>query len=284
MGTQEDKMEAYFQPSKEMFSIIAPYLKKGEKCKISNLIELNGKLYREVVIYKRSMAAFRDEPKGYMYIDAENKVVSSKNIQTELAKLAYFYETFYSSEKGSGILAAFQDEDNFEGDRAVFREAAEGLDYLNKQEIENALKIKQVINIIPKLREKSNIEMSKLSNFAAEDLQNNVPFSQETVDKLYPVYERILELNFEKVKLIASVQDYCDEVKDAADKTRKKFKVRFDQKIVVPLVRASDQISYFRRIIRTYKSVLNFSNTQYLRFLNDVNKKKIDQRIDMIIE
>ncbi|MBL4938152.1 hypothetical protein JK636_20775 [Clostridium sp. YIM B02515] len=277
-------MEAYFKPSKEMLSLINPHMKKGEKCKVSNLIELNGKLYREVIIYKRSLTAFRDEPKGYLYIDLDNKIVLSKNVQRELAKLAYFYETFYSSEKGSGILAAFQNEDSLEGDKAVFNEAAKGFDYLHSQEVTNALRIKHVINIIPELREKSNIEINKLSKSASEALENNTPFNQEVLDSLYPVYERILELNFEKIKLIASVQDCCDEVKDAAEKIKKKFKVRFDQKIVVPLVRAADQVSYFRRIIRTYKSVLNFSNSQYLRFLEDINKQKVEQRFNMIIE
>jgi len=66
------------------------------------------------------------------------------------------------------------------------------------------------------------------------------------------------------------------------EKERKKLNVRFNQKIVIPIVKASDQISYFRKVIRTYRRVLNMNTSQYIRFLEDINKNKIEERINLI--
>ena len=275
-------MSVYIETSEEIKNVIKPYIKKGESFKSSNNIELNGKTYREIVFYKKGFAIFKGEPQAYIYLDSNNKLVSIENMQKELARLAYYHELFYSNEKNIGILAALQSDDDFQRDKANFKEAIEGLDYLNSLGVPNVLRIKQVIYKLTDLKEKSNYEINKLSQLVDDAKEQGLPFNEEILERIYPTYEEVLRLNFERVRLIGTIEDCCDEVKDAADKNKKKLKIKFNQKIVLPLMKASDQISYFRRVIRTYRSVINMNTSQYMKFLNDKNKEKIEQRVNLI--
>jgi hypothetical protein len=275
-------MLTYSLPSDDMMNLIKPYIKKGEICKISGEIELNSKLYREVIFSKRNLKSFKNEHQGYLYIASDNSILCSKNVQKELAKLAQYYEVFFSEKKGEGILAALQTEGDLERERGHKEDICKGLDYLSKEGVEDAVRVQEVINRLPKNKEEINLKVNELSSEVNKVNETKLTFNEELLQKLYPVYEDILRLNFEKVKLIGSIADCCDYVKDQAEKKRKKWKIRFKSNLVGPLLRVSDEISYFRRVIRTYEKVLNMNASQYIKFLNNLNKEKIENRASMI--
>jgi hypothetical protein len=275
---KEFSMLGYSELNSEIADMIKTYTKKGETCKISGEIELNNKFYREVIFTKRNLKSFKNEQQGYLYIDSDRNIITSKNVQKELAKLAHFYEVFFSGEKGLGILAALQAEDEVEVSRANKEGIEEGLDFLATQGIEDASRIKNVVNSLPKLREQSNKKINELAILVKEAKEQMNTFNDELLQKLYPEYEDILRLNFEKVKLIGTLIDCCDYVKDQAEKIRKKWKIRIKKNVVGQLLRVSDEISYYRRVIRTYEKVLNMSTSQYMKFLTNLNKEKAEAR------
>jgi hypothetical protein len=275
-------MLAYTELSDEIMNLIKPYMKKGEACKISGEIELNGKLYREVIFSKRNLKSFKNTQQGYLYIASDMSLLCSKTVQKELAKLAQYYEVFFSGEKGEGILAALQTEADTERERGHKENICNGLDFLIGEGVEDAGRVKEVVNRLPEFREKINLKVNELSSLVQNVKETKLTFDEELLQKLYPVYEDILRLNFEKVRLIGSIADCCDYVKDQAEKKRKKWKIRFKSNLVGPLLRVSDEISYFRRVIRTYEKVLNMNASQYIKFLNSLNKEKIENRASMI--
>jgi hypothetical protein len=275
-------MFGYVELSDEIMNAVKSYIKKGEIVKISGEIELNGKYYREVVFSKRNLKSLKNHQQGYLYIDGNNEIVSSKNINRELAKLAHFYEIFFSGEKGLGILAALQAEGEQVTERAHSEEIVQGLDFLYGEGVSEAQKVKEVIKRLPASRERTNSKVNELYLLVNDIKEKNLIFNEELLQKLYQVYEDILKLNFEKVKLIGTLSDCCDFVKEQAEKKRKKWAVRFTKKVVGPLLRASDEISYFKRVIRTYANVLNMTTSQYIKFLNNMNKEKIEARANLV--
>jgi hypothetical protein len=275
-------MFGYTELPDEIINLIKPYIKKGETCKVSGEIELNGKLYKEIIFYKRNLKSFKNEQQGYIYITHDNSVVSSKNIQNELAKLANYYEVFFSGDKGTGILAALQAEGVMETERSHKEDVVRGLGFLAEEGVSDAARIKEVFNSLPDLRVKSNVRINELSERIQQAKEGNQIFNQGLLEILYPAYEDILKLNFEKVKLIGTLADCCDYVKSQAEKKRKTWNIRFKSKLVGPLLRVSDEISYFRRVIRTYEKVLNMNTPQYIKFLNNLNKEKIENRANMV--
>lgn len=275
-------MFGYIDLPGEVRDSVSSFIKKGEVCKLSGELELNGKAYREVLFSKRNLKSFKNEPQGYVYLSSDNSIVSSANIQKELARLAHYYELFFSGEKGIGILAALQTEEDMEREKGHKEDIVKGLDFLSEEGISDAERVKKVVTSLPDLREKGNIKINELLSRINEIKSDNKNFNEEQLQKLYPLYEDILRLNFEKVKLIGTLSDCCDYVKNQAEKKRKKWKVRFKSIFVGPLLRVSDEISYLRRIIATYEKVLGMNTPQYMKFLSNLNKEKIENRANMI--
>ncbi|MCM0650598.1 hypothetical protein NBE98_19715 [Clostridium swellfunianum] len=275
-------MLEYKELSDETIEIIKTYVKKGESCRISGQIVLNNKVYREIIFYKRNLRTFRNENQGYLYLDENNSIVSSKNIQKELAKLAQYYDVFFSDGKNGGILAALQTEEQLEREKGHMEDIITALEFLSSEGIEGAVKIKDVVYKLPEAREKANKKVNELALLIKNVREENNTFDEAVLQKIYPVYEDVLKLNFEKVRLIGTLYDCCDYVKEQAERQRKKWKIRFKSKLVGPLLKLSDEISYFRRVIRTYEKVLNMNTSQYVKFLNNINKEKIENRFNMV--
>lgn len=270
--------------SDEQKSIINSFIKKGEDFKELGNLEFNGKTYKEIVFLKKGLKLFGSGPAGYIYIDSDsdsdNKVVNSKNVIKELSRLAYFSEAFFSSEKGKGILASLQSKDDVQSDRIEFEEISRGLDFLKEEKIEGTDKVKHVVKKLPDLKEIIDKGSKKLEE--AIDKYRDRPFGEDSLKVIYPLYEDILRLNFENVKFISSLSDVCDNVQVEAEKKRKKWANRVKKNVVGRLMRVSDKIAYFKRVIRTYGDVVNMTTPQYLKFLSDMNKDKIEARSNLV--
>lgn len=266
--------------SDEQKIIINNFIKKGEDFKELGTLEFNGKTFKEIVFLKKGLKLFGSGPSGYIYIDSDNKIVNSKNVIKELSRLAYFSEAFFSTEKGKGILPSLQSKDDVKSDRLEFEDISRGLDFLKEEQIEGTDKVKHVVKKLPDLKEVMDKESKKLEE--AIDKYRDRPFGEENLKDIYPIYEDILRLNFENVKFISTLSDVCDNVQVAAEKKRKKWAIRVKKNVVGRLMRVSDKIAYFKRVIRTYGDVVNMTTPQYLKFLGDMNKEKIEIRSNLV--
>lgn len=273
-------MSTYIEPTVEINKAIQPLKKKGEEFKVSGLINYAGKNYREVIIYKKGFSLVKKEAEGYIYLDEENNVLKSKNVICELARLANFYEVFFSNENGAGIVSALQNEGNVLREKSEFEELITVLDGLGIEGVREAYEMKNVMSKLLELRQHSNEIIGDLVNDIEALNDKEFVFNDEMLEELYPKYEAAIKQNFEKVKLIASVKNNCDYIKDMADKKRKKLSNRFSRKITAPLLKLTYEIGYFKRVIRTYEKVLDMSSSQYLKFFNNMTKEKVATRCD----
>lgn len=212
-------MPVYEEPSKEMMILLEKYLNKNEICKVSGSLELNDKIYKEIIFFKKTF--FKNEKTGFLYVDEYNNFVHSKNIQNELAKLGHYYELFYSEDKTYGFISALLNMEGLERTNEDIKDIIKGLDFLKSQGVENTENIKNVSIKLLELRLKINEAVEKIS-----DLVNQMqykPFNKEKIQILYPLYEEILKLNFQKVKLISTLENYLDYVKKMAEKKKRRF-------------------------------------------------------------
>lgn len=275
-------MLGYTEIDKEIIEGLRQFKKLGENCKISGAIDLNGKSFREVIFTKKSFGKLKLEIKGYLFLDYENKIVTNKSILNDLMKLGYYYEIFFYDDKGTGILSALKTQGDIQRDKSSLEEVVNGLDFLLEQKVYAAERVKGVIIRMPNLRENNNSTLEELSNLIKEMRKLNLNFNEEMFNKLYPYYEEVLKANFETVKYIATLQDCCDEVIREAEKKRKKWAVRIKSKAVGLLIKVSDELSYYKRLILIYSSILNMNSSQYVKFLKNLNKERIEERINLI--
>jgi hypothetical protein len=275
-------MPAYFEITDDIKEIIKPYIKRGEKFKVSGDIEFNGKNYREVIIYKKGLMFFSDEVVGYIYISFDNSIVTSTNVLKELSKLGHYYEVFLSEDKKKGIVASLETKDDVESSRREMEDISSGLDFLRDEGLVGTDKVKYVVKTLPDIKAAMDRKTDELSEKIEKFKERSVAFSEDILKELYPIYEQILVTNFDNVKLISTIADVGDEIQVAAEKKRKKWKVRAKKNIVGKLMRVTDKIVYFKKVLRTYSNVVNMSSSQYLKFFKDLNKEKIETRFKLV--
>ncbi|MCR1935370.1 hypothetical protein ACQX0N_13075 [Clostridium tepidum] len=102
---------------------------------------------------------------------------------------------------------------------------------------------------------------------------------EESLRKVYKIYEEILKLNFKNIKLIYSGINYYDDIKKSINKKRKSFSIKFNKKISEPLFKLEYQINYFKKLLKTYNKILYMNEREYLKFIYNSENSNINERL-----
>ena len=274
-------MQIYSLASKEILEHIKKYTKRGEVVKISDALEYNNVLYREIVFTKELFKHFRKEPLGYLYINEKNEIVTEKSLQEKLAKLAYFSEIFYNTENRTCIVNALQDEGVIEKDRRDYKLAAFGLDFLTKEGCVDSEQVKQIVIKLTDIRKDNNEILKQLISKAEKCKKEKKYFNAYMLEELLPTYREALSINLQKIKLIDSGRECYANIKKTSEKKRKQMSIRFNHKITGPLMKISYMMGYFIKLVDTCEAISKMSDTQYFKYLGTSEKENIDYRVKL---
>jgi hypothetical protein len=274
-------MSMYSIASEEILEHIKKYTRKGEIAKISDAFEYNNVLYREITFSRKLFKNFRKEDLGYIYINEKNEIIAEKSLQERLAKLAYFSEIFYNTKSRTCIVNAFQDEALIEKDRKDYKLVTEGLDFLTKEGIVDSEQVKQIIIKLPDIRKNNNKVLKELMEKAKELKEEKKYFNAYMLEELLPTYREALSINLQKIKLIDSGRDCYVNIKKTAEKKRKQMSIRFNRKLTEPLMKISYMMGYFIKLVDTCETISKMSDTQYFKYLSNVEKENVDFRVKL---
>lgn len=274
-------MPIYSLPSKEILEHIKQYTKRGEVVKISDTLEYNNILYREIIFSKKLLKYLRKEGIEYLYINEKNEFVNEKSLQEKLAKLAYFSEIFYNTENRACIVNAFQNEGAIEKDRKDYKLVAEGLEFLTKEGIDDSEQVKQVVIKLPNIRKKNNAVLKQLMDKSKEYREEKKYFNANMLDELLPTYREALSINLQKIRLIDSARECYLNIKKTSEKKRKQMSIRFNHKISEPLIKISYMMGYFIKLVDTCETISKMSDSQYFKYLGNIEKENIDYRVKL---
>jgi hypothetical protein len=275
------KMPIYTLASKEILEHIKQYKKRGEVVKISDQLEYNNILYREIIFSKELFKHFRKEPLGYLYINERNEIVTEKSLQERLAKLAYFSEIFYNAENRTCILNALQDEGVIEKDRRDYKLVAFGLDFLTKEGIVDSEQVKQIVIKLTDIRKNNNEALKQLIAKTVECKEEKKHFNAYMLEELLPTYRDVLSINLQKIKLIDSGKECYSNIKKTSEKKRKQMSIRFNHKITEPLMKISYMMGYFNKLVSSCETISKMSDTQYFKYLGTIEKDNVDYRVKL---
>lgn len=265
--------------------IINTYIERGEKARITCLLSYNGSVYKEVAFEKKEMMGLQKSSLGYIYLNERDEIVLNKNITRELCRLGYFNEIFFDKNSSLYILKALREKMDVEKDKLDYAEIDKALELLQKEEkLHAAEELKKLMIKIFKTKMDMNDSIKELKdileNLEKEGGDNG--FNDLILHSAYAKYEEVMKRNFENVKTISFAGYYLDDVKSAATKKRKKWSNRFNSRMTSPLFKLDYQISYFKKVIKTYEPVINMSTPQYMKFFNTNQNKVIEERISKI--
>ena len=274
-------MPTYSTVSKEIVESIKQYMKSGEAVEISDSLEYNNVLYREIIFFKKWSKNNSKVYLGYLYINEKNEIVSQKSLQERLAKLAYFSEIFYNTENKSCIVNAYQDEGAVRNDDKNYKLVIEGLDILTKDGIMDSQKVKQMVYKLPDIREKNNEVLKILMNKSKECQREKKYFNMYMMEELLPTYKGVLSVNLRKIRLVYSAREYYENIKLISEKKRKQISIRFNLKLTKPLIKVSYMMDFFIKVVNSCETICEMTDTEYFKYLESIEKVNIDNRVKL---
>lgn len=274
-------MPTYSPVSKEVLECIKQYIKSGEAVEISDLLENNNMLYREIIFFKKWSKNNFQVPLGYLYINEKNEVIFQKTLQERLAKLAYFLEIYYNTENKSCIVNTFQDEAQVKKDNYTYKLVTDGLDILTKDGNMDTQKVKQMVLKLPDIREKNN-EILKLFMIKAKEYRGEKKyFNMDMLEKLLLTYKEALSINLKKIRLVYSVRECYEKIKIDSEKKRKQIFIRINYKLTKPLIKTSYMMDFFIKVVNSCEKISEMTDLQYFKYLETIEKVNIDNRVKL---
>lgn len=279
-------MPVYRTPDKKLISSIESYVKGREEILISNTIEFKNILFAEAVFYKKGFFRRSKEVNGYSYVILENKENEKVCIE-DLCKLAYYNCAFLCTMDEGGILDAFRNSVTKNNGKTDMNTLYSGIDYLQGIGYDDAEDVKDLVEQLETLTS-LNVDMfTDIDNIRDLVLNEKKTFSLELKDELYDQYIKTLKLNYEKVKLIESYYECLVKIQEIVDEKMSMFRSKLlhngkDVGIVAPIRKLKSEVDYFIRVIEIYDKILKMSEEEYLDYVNELDSKRIKQRLELI--
>ncbi|MBU3112390.1 hypothetical protein [Clostridium lacusfryxellense] len=274
-------MPTYSVVSKEIRECIKQYIKSGEAVEISDSLEYNNILYREIIFFKKWTKNNSKVYLGYLYINEKNEIISQKSLQERLAKLAYFSEIFYNTANKSCIVNAYQDEVAIQNDDKNYKLVTDGLDILTKDGIVQSKQVKEMVYKLPEIREKNN-EILKILISKSEECKNEKKyFNMNIMEELLPTYKDALSINLKKIRLVYSAREFYENIKISSEKKRKQIPIRFNPKLTKPLIKVSYMMEFFIKVVNSCETICEMTDIEYFKYLESIEKANIDNRVKL---
>lgn len=278
-------MGFYKLASKDEQKQLRKYSKLGEKIKVSSKLEVNGKLYREAIFYKRFLANISGQVAGSVFFDSEYNKVEDKNILRELVKLSYFAEVLCDDESTISLNRALKVEGDFKKDEQDFEDMKKAFVILNKEGIlgeRETIELEKIIKQFFSLRKDTNLSMKTLLETSTELLEKKAKIDGDFVEEVYESYMNVLINNFMKVRYLLTGKHFYNEIYDKLKKYKKKLKIKLRANNMLLLNKLEYTVLYYIKILNTYESVIYMNKSQYERHLKNIEKENIEGRLQYL--
>lgn len=268
-------MRVYRMATAEELTVIKEYSKLFEDIKVSESVELGGKLYKEVIFKKKGIGKSEE----YLYLDEENRIIEQENIRARVARLTFFMDAYLNDESGS-IIKALQGDDEVEKNKEDLKLMEEGLRLItnrcskydiSKVEIE---KVQATLVKLLELRGKTNEKLKEFLQVVEAEMQNNKYFNEAVIENCMAAYKEVMLCNYEKVQLISKAAFSYGKLRSAAEKMRRGYNLRFITSHTEALMKVSYMMRYFENLIKAYGNIAKMTYNDYLK--NIVNSGKIN--------
>jgi hypothetical protein len=278
-------LELFTKPDAGLKALISTHKKGREDSRISISVEYNGKRYRELIFFSPSILG---KPKGrtagLIYIDENNKVVSDKKIQRDLSVVFSYMEELFDDSFIKKLTKSVISEKSLKIEEAQSKFIEANLVYLSSLKIYGADKVKEIISKLPELKRDNNLAIEKFVK-KMHEFKNVDGITYENVLKdIKPLYTDILVKNFEKIKLIGTGRNYYSDVKTGTKKIFKKKYLGLMGNKVEPGVEAlNNELNHLIQVVKVYELIIGMTSTsEYIKYLNEMDKEQINKKIDKI--
>ena len=190
-------------------------------------------------------------------------------------------DAFLNDEKGS-IIKALQGDEDIEKNKDDFKLVDEGLKLIgnkgskyniSKSELE---KVQAIMVKLMELRGNTNEKLKIFLQVVESEMKNKKYFNEEVIEKCMPAYKEVMACNYEKVQLIAKGALSYNNIKNAAEKLRRSYNLRFITNHTESLMKVSYMMGYFESLIRSYGNIVQMTYNNYVKNIANSGKNNAE--------
>ncbi|SKA88672.1 hypothetical protein SAMN05443428_10921 [Caloramator quimbayensis] len=257
------------------------YKRGREQIRISKPIEFEGNLYRQVVYNPSFLGKIKEETKGIVFITESGDVVEDKRTLRELASLSYYFQNMFDEESKKSIKRALISDEEINKEVKDNELIIKALESLKNENLHGVDMLINIFTNLPETRRQSNSAILEFTNKIKEFDNEDFIFTKQILDSLIIPYRNILIANFNRIKLINRGRAFYDDIKKEASKRNKRFSIGTNN-TKDSFVKLENSIEYLKKILRLYEKVLDMSEDQYIKYLDKIDKEKIEANIKLI--
>ncbi|MBU5485482.1 hypothetical protein KQI86_14265 [Clostridium sp. MSJ-11] len=261
--------------------IIKTYYQKGETAKAIH-IQYKGNTYKSVQFRKKGFGKNYYILKGVLYLTEKDEIVKDNNLLEEIEKLTYYYKSIFNVDNKNSIVSSYEDDSSINRYEDDSNRAISALEFLKDDGMEEALKLKEVIIKVAELRKEKNNKIKELLILEEKIKDNDYVFTDTLFIKAHSIFEEILRINFQSVKLINLWKIHYEDLIKAVRKKKRSFHVKLHREMYVAFIKLEYILSYFKRILNTYDSILDLDENTYMRYIRNKHKEIIKENLKWI--
>lgn len=273
-----------FTPPKGIFKSTADnYKRPGERIRITQPIEFEGKKYRQVLYKKAFLGKMKNDIEGIVILNEDGEYISDTRVKKELVTLGYHFEAMLDDKGINELKNAMNSELELQMQADNYEDVIETIQIMKNSNIAGIDTVVSILKELPVQKKESNKAIGEYLKRVQSIKQEGFVFNYGVYDELYPYYREIFIKNFRKVKLVASGKNFYDDIKKEGQKRRKNIMTRLNShEVFMGLNKLPVEIDLLRNIVKVYESVLDMKEEEYLRHLKSIEKNNINDRIKLL--
>jgi hypothetical protein len=276
-------MEA-FTKAEGIYKDISNRYKKGmEVARVSIPIEIQGKKYREVIYNSNFLGRTGSKIKGAIYITDSGEIVVDSKLQKDIAYLAYYLQFFFDEAYLKNMQSAVADEKAIKKEEKEYEQIAASLEFIKEDNIKGLDVVSKIMQELPKFKRENNQSikdfLSKIESLKSKDMV----FNKAILDEIMPYYRNTLIKNFERIKHVNKGRSYYDGIQEQLNKLKKKPKYKLLDRGKIQLFnRIEYRISYLKKILVVYDAIIDMSQKEYIKYLQEMDERNISEKLNKI--
>lgn len=260
------------------------YKKRGEEALISKPMEFNGKNYRQIIYNKTFLGRIMESMVGIIIITEDGEIVDNPIIRREVGYLAYQFQNMFDDKHMKKLSNSIIPENDLIRQEQDLEQMLVAFDKLKNYGIEGVDTVVSVLTKLPDFKRENNKALEEYVNKVNEyNSKEDIVLTKEMIEDVKISYRTLLIKNFQRVRLVNKGRPYYDAVLTEVRKRRRKLTNRlggFD--FYYGMQKVEDSMVHLKKIIRVYESVVDMSEDEYMKYIKDMDKKNLSERLSLV--
>lgn len=268
----------YKDVDKETLEVIKSFCQSGEITK-AVWIKHNDKIYKSIQFRKKGFGKDYYILKGILFLTEENEIVKDEVLLEELEKLTYYYKIIFNEENKNSIVSTFENEDSIIRYEDDSNRSLKALDFLKDEGMDEVSKLKEIIIKVVELRKGKNNRVKELLTLNNTIKDSEFIFSDDVLNEAYKIFEDILRINFQSVKLVNSWRVHYEDLIKRIRKKKMSLAVKLNRDLNVSFIKLEYIVSYFKKVLNTYDSILDLDQNAYMKYIRSKHRENIKENL-----